>query len=303
MLLHIKRNDGVVNWNLAMFSFPILRKQEEAIFQTSRWAGLLHTPTMTYADDQVIQPVFDDDAKTIVFWVAARGHHTDIGGLGGNSHHPDQTVRAEEGVSFESTFAIRNGTFNEVEISDIFMKAGDYPGCQPTKRLDHNISDLKAQCSACTVGVTQLHALFAEYGKDVVHFYMRGKLLWSASGWYWLPAIRDNAEACTRDALRKLAGQTYEATDYFDDGTVVKLKADIDPDTGSGTFDFTGTGPEVLANFNAPKAITRSGLLYCLKTISGADIPMNAGVLAPLNIIIPEGSVLSASEEAAVSQG
>lgn len=103
--------------------------------------------------------------------------------------------------------------------------------------------------------------------------------------------------------MRKLAGKSYKATDYFDDGTVVQLKIDIDPVTGSGTFDFTGTGPEVLANFNAPKAITRSGLLYCLKTISGADIPMNAGVLAPLNIIIPEGSVLSASEEAAVSQG
>ncbi|OWZ68378.1 hypothetical protein AYX14_01640 [Cryptococcus neoformans] len=246
-------------------------------------AGGGHLPDIT-----VIQPVFDDAGKEIVFWVAARGHHTDIGGLGGNSHHPDQSVRAEEGVAFESTFAVRDGVFNEQEIVDIFMKAGDYPGCKPTKRIDHNLSDLKAQCSACAVGTTQLHALFDEYGKDVVHFYMK--------------AIRDNAEACTREALKPYAGRTFRATDYFDDGTVVKLKIDID-DNGTGTFDFTGTGPEVLANFNAPEAITRSGLLYCLRTMSGTDIPMNAGVLAPLNIIIPQGSVLSASEDAAVSQG
>lgn len=116
-------------------------------------------------------------------------------------------------------------------------------------------------------------------------------------------AIRDNAEACTRDVLRAYAGREYSATDYFDDGTVVKLKINIDAEDGSGVFDFTGTGPEVLANFNAPPAITRSAILYCLKTMSGTDIPMNAGVLAPLKIIIPEGSVLSASEDAAVSQG
>lgn len=118
-----------------------------------------------------------------------------------------------------------------------------------------------------------------------------------------IPAIRDNAEACTRDVLKAYAGQTFHAVDRFDDGTIVKLRIDIDLHDGSGVFDFTGTGPEVLANFNAPPAITRSGILYCLKTLSGTDIPMNAGVLAPLQIIIPKGTVLHASEEAAVSQG
>lgn len=148
---------------------------------------------------QVIQPVFDDDDATIVFWVAARGHHTDIGGLGGNSHHPDQTVRAEEGVAFESTFVIRDGVFNEKEVSDIFMKAGEYPGCKPTKRLDHNISDLKAQCSACTVGTTQLHALFDEYGKQVVHFYMRGT-------WFRCRMIEANVQQFA--TMPKLAHET-----------------------------------------------------------------------------------------------
>ncbi|WVF66760.1 hypothetical protein IAT40_001502 [Kwoniella sp. CBS 6097] len=246
-------------------------------------AGGGHLPDIT-----IIQPVFDDAGKEIVFWVAARGHHTDIGGLEGNSHHPNQIDRLEEGVAFESTFIVRDGIFNEKEIVDTFMKAGDFPNCKPTKRIEHNLSDLKAQCSACAVGTSQLHALFDEYGKDVVHFYMK--------------AIRDNAEACTRDALKPYAGKSYQAVDHFDDGTVVKLKIDVHED-GSGTFDFTGTGPEVLANFNAPPAITRSGLLYCLRTMSGTDIPMNAGVLAPLKIIIPAGSVLSASEDAAVSQG
>jgi 5-oxoprolinase (ATP-hydrolysing) len=124
---------------------------------------------------QVIQPVFDDDGKEIVFWVAARGHHTDIGGLGGNSGHPNQTERWEEGVAFDSTFIVRDGVFNESEIVETFMQAGTYPGCKATKRIDHNISDLKAQCSACAVGTAQLHALFDEYGKAVVHFYMKGE--------------------------------------------------------------------------------------------------------------------------------
>jgi 5-oxoprolinase (ATP-hydrolysing) len=124
---------------------------------------------------QVIQPVFDTDGKNIVFWVAARGHHTDIGGLGGNSSHPNQTERWEEGATFDSTFIVRDGVFNESEIVEAFMKAGTYPGCKATKRLDHNLSDLKAQCSACAVGTAQLHALFEEYGQAVVHFYMNGQ--------------------------------------------------------------------------------------------------------------------------------
>lgn len=133
-------------------------------------AGGGHLPDIT-----VIQPIFDPNGKDVLFWVAARGHHTDIGGLAGNSHHPDAMCRAEEGVAFESTFVIRDGVFNEKEITETFMKAGEYPGCLPTKRLDHNISDLKAQCSACAVGISQMQALFEEYGRDTVHFYMRGK--------------------------------------------------------------------------------------------------------------------------------
>ncbi len=144
-------------------------------------AGGGHLPDITVGscivltDEKCIQPVFGDDGKTIVFWVAARGHHTDIGGLGGNSHHPNQIDRAEEGVAFESTFVIRDGIFNEKEIVDTFMKAGDWPGCKPTKRIEHNLSDLKAQCSACVLGTTQLGSLFAEYGTEVVHFYMKGR--------------------------------------------------------------------------------------------------------------------------------
>ena len=119
--------------------------------------------------------MFDEAGKDIVFWVAARGHHTDIGGLHGNSHHPDIKERWEEGAAFESTFLVRDGVFNEKEVVQIFNKAGTYPNCQVTKRIDHNISDLKAQCSSCAVGTTQLLALFEEYGRDVVHFYMRGE--------------------------------------------------------------------------------------------------------------------------------
>lgn len=121
-------------------------------------AGGTHLPDIT-----VIQPVFADGSETdIVFWVAARGHHGDIGGLDGNSMHPDSTESWQEGAAIMSTFLVRDGKFNHEEIQTIFSKAGDFEGCISTRRMEYNLSDLKAQCSACAVGSAQIHGLFGE---------------------------------------------------------------------------------------------------------------------------------------------
>ncbi|WVQ78999.1 hypothetical protein IAT38_001091 [Cryptococcus sp. DSM 104549] len=248
-------------------------------------AGGTHLPDIT-----VIQPVFEHGSTTeIVFWVAARGHHADIGGLHGNSMHPDSTDNWHEGAGIMSTILVRDGVFNEAEIRRIFDKAGEYPGCMKTRKIENNLSDLKAQCAACAVGSSQIHALFAEYGKQVVQHYMG--------------AIRLNAEVAVRNFFKSQAGRVLQTEDYLDDGTIIKLAIHISPEDGSATFDFTGTSPESLSNLNAPEAVTRSGLIYALRTLIGTDMPLNAGVLAPVELVIPPGTILSPSIYAAVCSG
>ncbi|RSH93770.1 hypothetical protein EHS25_006418 [Saitozyma podzolica] len=248
-------------------------------------AGGTHLPDIT-----VIQPVFADGSnEEIVFWVAARGHHGDIGGLHGNSMHPQTTESWQEGANILSTFLVRDGEFKEKDMTDIFMKAGDYPECMAPRQLNMNMSDLKAQCAACAVGSAQIHALFGEYGKEVVQHYMA--------------AIRTNAELAVRSFLKTRAGELLQAEDYLDDGTIIALKVDIDDTDGTATFDFTGTSPESLSNLNAPESVTRSALIYCLRTLIGTDMPLNAGVLAPVRLVIPPDTILSPSMEAAVCCG
>ncbi|ORY27110.1 putative cytoplasm protein [Naematelia encephala] len=247
-------------------------------------AGGTHLPDIT-----VIQPVFTEDTTDIVFWVAARGHHTDIGGLGGNSMHPATTENWQEGAAITSTFLVRDGVLNEQEIRDIFAKAGEYPGCLVSRQIDVNFSDMKAQCSACAVGSAQIHSLFGEYGKEVVQHYMA--------------AIRLNAELAVRSFLKTWVGVPLVAEDYMDNGAIIRVKISIDGDDGSATFDFSGTSPESLSNLNAPESITRSAIIYSLRVLVGTDLPLNAGVLAPIQLVIPPNSILSPSNEAAVCAG
>ncbi|WVQ85372.1 hypothetical protein IAT38_007537 [Cryptococcus sp. DSM 104549] len=247
-------------------------------------AGGTHLPDIT-----VIQPVFDNTGD-IVFWVAARGHHGDIGGIDGNSMHPDSTENWEEGAAIMSTFLVRDGVFNEEEITEIFLQAGKLDSrVKATRGLDKNLSDLKAQCAACAVGSTQIHALFLEYGKKVVQHYMA--------------AIRTNAELAVRNFFKTRAGEPLVAEDYMDDGTIIRLRIDVDAATGSAKFDFTGTTKESLSNLNAPVSVTQSALIYSLRTLIGTDMPLNAGVLAPVELIVPDESILCPSLDAAVSSG
>ncbi|KAI5479281.1 5-oxoprolinase (ATP-hydrolyzing) [Pseudohyphozyma bogoriensis] len=253
-------------------------KEGDILVSNHPTAGGTHLPDIT-----VVCPVFENGE--IVFYVAARGHHGDIGGLNGQSMPPDSAEIWQEGASIMSTMLVSNGVFNEKEIVEIFEKAGTYENCAASRRIQDNISDLKAQCAACSQGAAQIKGLFQEYGKEVTQFYMR--------------AIRNNAESSVREFFKKTyaerGGRLIHAIDHLDDGTPIELTVDIDPETGGAKWDFTGTGLEA--------AVCNSAIIYCLRTLIGTDMPLNAGVLAPVELVVPEGTILKPSPFAAVSSG
>lgn len=275
-------------------------------YQHHRWLGKLkdgdvlvsnhpscggtHLPDIT-----VITPVFSRPGGTeIVFYVASRGHHADIGGLLPGSMPPTSTELWQEGAAIESEKIVDGGEFNEAVMTKLLLlEPSKYPGCSGTRCLADNLSDLKAQIAANTRGIQLIQGLISEYGLSCVQAYMY--------------AIQATAESAVRSLLRTLhsrfGGQPLEAIDYMDNGTPIQLKVQIDPDSGSAVFDFSGTGPEVYGNINAPVAITHSAIIYCLRCMIQSDIPLNQGCLAPISINIPPRSLLSPSRTAAVVGG
>ncbi|KIW16105.1 hypothetical protein PV08_06156 [Exophiala spinifera] len=249
-------------------------------------SGGTHLPDIT-----VITPVFDAQEKEVVFYVASRGHHTDIGGLGGTSMPPNSTELWQEGAAIRSFKLIHNGHFDEEGITQILLEPGKYEGCNGSRRLGDNLSDLKAQVAANNKGSTLVKALMEEYSQEIVHLYMA--------------AIQQNAEIAVRTFLKKTLserGPVLLAQDRMDNGSFVNLKISISED-GSAVFDFTGTSCEMFGNMNAPPAITHSALLYCLRLLIGTEIPMNQGCLAPTEVILPPGSFINPSAGAAVCAG
>ncbi|KAK5461121.1 hypothetical protein LTS15_003184 [Exophiala xenobiotica] len=275
-------------------------------YQHERWRGQLkdgdvlvsnhpscggtHLPDIT-----VITPVFDrPGGSKIVFYVASRGHHADIGGLLPGSMPPKSTELWQEGAAIEADKIVNNGVFDEARMTELLLhEPAKYEGCSGTRCLADNLSDLKAQIAANTRGIQLIQNLIAEYGLRCVQAYMY--------------AIQSTAETAVRNLLRELAkrlgGQSLQAVDYMDDGTPIRLKIQIDNDTGSAIFDFEGTGPEVYGNTNAPVAITHSAIIYCLRCMINSDVPLNQGCLAPITIKIPPRSLLSPSRTAAVVGG
>ncbi|KAK2592057.1 hypothetical protein QQS21_010257 [Conoideocrella luteorostrata] len=249
--------------------------------------GGTHLPDIT-----VITPVFD--GREIAFYVASRGHHADIGGTLPGSMPPTSSALWQEGASIESTKLVSAGRFNEEEVTRLLLEEpAKYEGCSGTRRLQDNLSDMKAQIAANAKGITLIKALIAEFGLSCVHRYMY--------------AIQHTAEdavrALLRDTSAKFGGEPLRAVDYMDDGTPISLTITISPADGSATFDFTGTGPHVLGNTNAPKAITHSAIIYCLRSLVSSSIPLNQGCLAPINIIIPDDSLLNPGAGLAVVGG
>eukprot|EP00038_Savillea_parva_P001096 m.101400 g.101400 ORF g.101400 m.101400 type:complete len:1294 (-) comp10387_c0_seq3:1588-5469(-) len=261
-------------------------------------AGGSHLPDLT-----VMTPVFVDGQSRPVFFVASRGHHADIGGITPGSMPPTSTTLAQEGAAIVSFKLVKGGVFQEEGITAVLRDPGPDPESSGTRKLSDNLSDLRAQVAANQRGIQLVNELIVECGLDVVLAYM--------------DHIQTNAEGAVRDMLKATANHAgaradvvmvgsrvaLKAVDYMDDGSPIALTVTIDPQSGDTLFDFTGTGYEVLGNCNAPKAVTYSAVIYCLRCMVGYDIPLNQGCLAPITIHIPEGSILNPSRSAAVVGG
>uniref|UniRef100_A0A4W2FE31 5-oxoprolinase, ATP-hydrolysing n=1 Tax=Bos indicus x Bos taurus TaxID=30522 RepID=A0A4W2FE31_BOBOX len=255
-------------------------------------AGGSHLPDLT-----VITPVFWPGQTRPVFYVASRGHHADIGGITPGSMPPHSTSLQQEGAVFLSFKLVHGGVFQEEAVTEALRAPGKIPGCSGTRNLHDNLSDLRAQVAANQKGIQLVGELIGQYGLDVVQAYMGH--------------IQANAELAVRDMLRAFGtarqarGLPLEvsAEDHMDDGSPIRLRVQINMSQGSAVFDFSGSGPEVFGNLNAPRAITLSALIYCLRCLVGRDIPLNQGCLAPVRVVIPKGSILDPSPDAAVVGG
>ena len=251
--------------------------------------GGTHLPDIT-----VITPAFAPDSNKIIFYVASRAHHADIGGILPGSMPPHSRELYQEGAAIKSEKLVSKGQFNEAQmVKLLYDDPAQYPGCSGTRCLADNMNDLKAQIAANQKGMNLISALISDYTELVVQFYMRN--------------IQSNAEQSVRSLLKDVAsrfsGRDLTAVDFMDDGTPIHLKITISAEKGEAVFDFTGTGPEVYGNINAPEAVTYSAIIYCLRSLISEDIPLNQGCLAPIDVRIPRGSFLSPSEKAAVVGG
>ncbi|MEI9401566.1 hydantoinase B/oxoprolinase family protein [Mesorhizobium argentiipisi] len=240
--------------------------------------GGTHLPDIT-----VVTPVFDDALNEILFWAASRGHHADVGGTAPGSMTPLATTVDEEGVLFDNFRIVDRGRFREKELETLLT---DHP--YPARNPAQNIADLKAQIAANEKGVAELRKMVAHFGLDVVEAYMGH--------------VQDNAAESVRRVIERLPDSA--AYEYpTDTGQVIKVKITVDRQKREATVDFTGTSPVMKNNFNAPEPVARAAVLYAFRVMVEDMIPMNAGCLRPINIVIPDGCMLKPSYPAAVVAG
>jgi 5-oxoprolinase (ATP-hydrolysing) len=237
--------------------------------------GGTHLPDIT-----VCTPVFD--GRKILFWVAARGHHADVGGISPGSMSPNATTIAQEGVYIDNFKLVDRGRFREKEILAL-LTGGDYPARNPVQ----NIADLKAQIAANEKGVQELRKMVRHFTLAVVRAYMRH--------------VQDNAAESVRRVIDRLRDSSFKSE--MDQGTVIKVRIAVDKKKREATVDFTGTSAQQPTNFNAPEPVTRAAVLYVFRVMVDDEIPMNAGCLRPIRIIIPKKSLLSPEFPAAVVAG
>jgi 5-oxoprolinase (ATP-hydrolysing) len=240
------------------------------------YKGGTHLPDVT-----VVMPVFDA-AGALLFYVAARGHQGDIGGITPGSMPPNSRTVEEEGVLIENFLLVEGGRFLEAD-TRFLLASGRWPARNP----DQNIGDLKAQIAACARGAESLTGLVAEFGQEVVEAYMAH--------------VQDNAEEAVRRVLATLNDGAFAYE--LDDGSVVKVAVTVDQGARTARVDFAGTSDQVPTNFNAPASICRAAALYVFRTLVDDEIPMNDGCLRPVELVIPEGSMLRPRYPAAVVAG
>jgi 5-oxoprolinase (ATP-hydrolysing) len=216
------------------------------------------------------------------FYVASRGHHADIGGITPGSMPPDSTHVDEEGVLLDNLQLVADGRFLEAEMRAVLLS-----GRYPVRNVEQNLADLRAQVAACAKGAAELGKMVGHFGLPVVRAYMKH--------------VQDNAEEAVRRVVGALSDGTFEYE--MDSGARIRVAIAVDRNARSATIDFTGTSAQQATNFNAPSAVCKAAVLYVFRTLVDDDIPMNAGCLKPLSIVIPEGSMLSPRYPAAVVAG
>lgn len=285
--VHLGAMSSTVRWQLEYWGDNL--HEGDVLVTNHPCAGGSHLPDIT-----VITPVFD--SKKLVFFVASRGHHAEIGGITPGSMPPFSKAIWEEGAAIKALKLVERGVFQEERIISLLQSPNSdeisgrkIPG---TRRLDDNLSDLRAQVAANRRGIALIEELIEQYGLETVQSYMIH--------------VQRNAEGAVREMLKSAAANgscVVEEEDYMDDGSVIRLKLCIDAKAGEATFDFGGTSAEVYGNWNAPEAVTAAAVIYCLRCLLDVDIPLNQGCLAPVKIFIPEASFLSPSEKAAVVGG
>lgn len=252
-------------------------KKGDVYVTNAPYNGGTHLPDIT-----VVTPVFGSKNSEPLFYVASRGHHADVGGIAPGSMTPLATSIEQEGVVLENLKLVKEGKFLNAEIRQK-LDGGKYP-CRNT---DQNVADLKAQIAANEKGVHELLAMVDNFGLNIVLSYMGH--------------VRDYAEECVRKVIANLSDG--EAVTHFDQGCKIALKITVDKKTRSATLDFTGTSNQQGDNFNAPEPVTRAAVLYAFRCMVDDDIPMNEGCMRPLNIILPERSMLTPQYPAAVVAG
>ncbi|MFE0106484.1 hydantoinase B/oxoprolinase family protein [Streptomyces sp. NPDC059009] len=239
--------------------------------------GGTHLPDVT-----VITPVFDAPGERVLFHVASRGHHAELGGIAPGSMPADSRTIDEEGILFDNWLLVQGGRFREAETHALLTEA-PYPSRNPAT----NLADLRAQIAANQKGVDEVTRMIGDFGIDVVQAYMKH--------------VQDNAEEAVRRVIDAL--EDGEFAYPTDSGAVIRVRVRVDRAQRSATIDFSGTSPQLATNFNAPFAVVNAAVLYVFRTLVADDIPLNDGCLRPLRIIVPPGSLLAPEPPAAVVAG
>ena len=239
--------------------------------------GGTHLPDVT-----VVTPVFAEKSIEILFYVGSRGHHADIGGITPGSMPPFSKTIEDEGVLLDNVKLVENGVMLEADLR-ARLSGAKYPA----RNIDQNIADLRAQIAANEKGVQELRRMVSHFGLDVVKAYMQH--------------VQDNAEESVRRIIGALKDGAFQYE--MDNGAFIKVKISVGTDQRSAVIDFTGTSAELESNFNAPSAVVTAAVLYVFRMLVDSDIPLNAGCLKPLTIIIPPGTMLSPRPPAATVAG
>ncbi|WP_414448899.1 hydantoinase B/oxoprolinase family protein [Burkholderia sp. 22PA0099] len=257
-------------------------RRGDVFMQNVPYNGGTHLPDIT-----VVMPVYgsdgsDGDGGERLFYVAARGHHGDVGGITPGSMPPNSTTIEEEGVLLDNVPIVAAGRFLETDVRARFAE-----GPYPSRNIDQNIADLTAQVAACECGATELLRVVGRYGAEVVTAYMGH--------------VQANAEEAVRRAIATLSDGEFAYE--MDDGAAIRVRVTVDREQGSARIDFTGTSAQRASNFNAPGSVCKAAVLYVFRTLLNDDMPMNEGVLRPIEIVIPQGSMLNPVYPAAVVAG